>query len=345
MRLATLHDVQTNEALPVFELPGGQRVELRELFGPQQAAYAMGEMPLYFTDLSRTVSHLDDVIDAVRQWASERSEQGQAQRERSWLATEKMSFLPPIPAPRAFRNFDGFEQHVKNCRERSGQQIAAAWYEEPVFYFSNAGALVGHETPVYAPFGSEQLDFGLELGLIVGRAGRDINPRAAWRHVAGFTIINDLSARDLQQKELSAGLGPVKGKDFATAVGPYLVTLDDLRDRIDSHGRIHLQMIARVNGKEVSRGNAASMYFSWPHILEQASRDAQLFPGDLIGSGTVANGCILELGVEKVGGWLKPGDIVELEVERLGTLRTPIVARPKKDPAKRAALDDALMNV
>lgn len=203
-----------------------------------------------------------------------------------------------------------------------------AWYEQPVFYFSNPDSIVGSDMPVYAPAGSAELDYELELGLVIGKGGRDIDEREAWDHVAGFTIINDFSARDLQRQEMAVGLGPAKGKDFATAVGPDLVTLDELQDRIDDTGRIQLEMIARVNGKELSRGNAADMYFTWPRIIAHASRDAMLHPGDLLGSGTAGSGCILELGPETTGGWLKPSDVVELEIERLGILRTPIIARP-----------------
>ena len=134
---------------------------------------------------------------------------------------------------------------------------------------------------------------------------------------------------------MQAGFGPAKGKDFATAVGPYLVTLDALRDRVDSQGRIHLNMTARLNGREISRGDAAMMHFTWPQIIEHASRDATLFPGDLIGSGSIGAGCIVDLGPENTGGWLKPGDVIELDIERLGVLRTPIIGRP--DALRRKA--------
>lgn len=145
----------------------------------------------------------------------------------------------------------------------------------------------------------------------------------------GFTIVNDLSARDLQRAEMKVGLGPAKGKDFATAVGPQIIPLEAMQDRIDAEGRIDLEMIARVNGREFSRGNARDMYHSWPRLIEQASRDATLMPGDLLGSGTVGTGCILELGPENTDGWLQPGDVVELEIERIGVLTTQVVARPK----------------
>jgi fumarylacetoacetate (FAA) hydrolase len=327
MRLATVFDTEINEPRPVFELPGGQRVELRELFRAPGVAESLDGMPLYFTDLAKTVQHLDDVIAAVRAWATQRSETASSEESFAPRATS-LPFCPPIPAPRAFRNFDAFEEHVKTSRARRGQEMSPAWYDEPAFAFANSGSLVGHESPVQPPHNAAELDFGLELGLIIGTGGRNIRASEVWNHVAGFTIVNTLCARNLQRRELSVGMGTSKGRDFATAVGPYLVTLDALRDRIDSVGRIHLNMTARINGKVVSRGDAASMYFSWPTIVEHASRDADLYPGDLLSSGTVGGGSILEIGTDKTEGWLKAGDVVELEIERLGVLRTPIAARP-----------------
>jgi fumarylacetoacetate (FAA) hydrolase len=140
----------------------------------------------------------------------------------------------------------------------------------------------------------------------------------------GFTIYNDWSARDLQRQEMAIGLGPAKGKDFANALGPHVVPFSELRDRYRD-GRLDLAMEASVNGQSISRGNAATMYWTWPQILAHASRDSRLMPGDVIGSGTVGGGCILELTPEAVGGWLKPGDVVTLEIERLGRLRNQVV--------------------
>jgi fumarylacetoacetate (FAA) hydrolase len=243
------------------------------------------------------------------------------------FAAMEVKFLPPVVTPPSFRDFYAFEQHVKTARARRGLEMLPAWYEIPVFYFSNHHALVGHGMPVFAPEGSQELDYELELGVVIGRGGRDIPAARAWEHVAGFTILNDFSARDLQRKEVTVGLGPAKAKDFATAVGPWLVTRDELADRITGE-TLALAMCARVNGRELSRGNVSSLYHSIPRLVAQASRDAELFPGDLLGTGTVGTGCILEIGPENTGGWLKPGDVVELEIERLGVLRTPIVARP-----------------
>src|SRR3989440_11420710 len=272
MRLATLFDPASGKATTVFVLPSGERIDLTDVvhYAPKGATFDN------FANLAEVAGHLDVVLPAISGWRSV--------RPQASGVSARTKYLPPVPAPRAFRDFYAFEQHVKTCRAKRGLEMVPAWYDAPAFYFSNPGSLIGHDAPLCAPKGSKELDYELELGIVIGRGGKDIRPRDAWKHVAGFTIVNDFSARDLQRAEMSVGLGPAKGKDFATAVGPYMVTLDDLADRIDSVGRIHLQMIARVNGKELSRGNSSSMYFSWPTIIEQASRDAMLYPGDLIAS-------------------------------------------------------------
>jgi fumarylacetoacetate (FAA) hydrolase len=199
------------------------------------------------------------------------------------------------------------------------------WYQVPVFYFSNPVCVIGHDDEVRTPKGSEALDYELELACIIGKAARDLPADdRAMECVAGFTIMNDWSARDIQRIEMAVGLGPSKSKDFATSLGPDLVPFDKLREMYRD-GRLHLEMIARVNGHEWSRGNAGSMYWTWPQILAHASRDTELRPGDVLGSGTVGTGCILELTPEKTVGWLKPGDVVELEIERLGILRNRVV--------------------
>lgn len=202
------------------------------------------------------------------------------------------------------------------------------WYEIPVFYFSNVDSLVLDQSEVHAPLGCQELDYELELGCVIGKAGKNIDPQRAMDHVLGFTIVNDFSARDLQRREMSVGLGPAKGKDFATAVGPTIIPTSQLRERLSEDGKLDLEMVARVNGKELSRGNAKTMFHSWPDIIAFASQDAELKPGDLLGSGTVGTGCILELGPENSGGWLKPGDTIELEIEEIGILKNRIIERP-----------------
>jgi fumarylacetoacetate (FAA) hydrolase len=205
--------------------------------------------------------------------------------------------------------------------------MTQAWYEIPVFYFSNPNSLVGEDETIVPPLACNELDYGLELGIVIGDRVRNVDQRQAWRCVAGFTVINDFSARDIQRSEMAVGLGSAKGKDFATAVGPVLVTRDEFADKIDNEV-ISLEMRARLNGRELSRGNASSLFHTIPRMIAYASRDADLFTGALIGTGTVGTGCILELTPEHCGGWLKPGDVIELEIERIGALRTRITARP-----------------
>ena len=234
----------------------------------------------------------------------------------------------PLPPVASLRDFYAFEQHVATCRRQRGLDMVPQWYEVPVFYFSNPASVLGQDDPVFAPRGSQALDYELELACVVGREGRDLpDDDRALEWIAGFTIMNDWSARDLQRLEMSVGLGPSKGKDFATSLGPELVSFDELADRY-CDGRLHLAMTAAVNGQVLSRGDSGSMHWTWPQILAHASRDATLRPGDVIGSGTVGTGCILELTPEAVGGWLKPGDLVELTIERLGTLRNRVVEHP-----------------
>jgi fumarylacetoacetate (FAA) hydrolase len=197
------------------------------------------------------------------------------------------------------------------------------WYQQPVFYFSNTASIVGHDAPIRKPPDTSELDYELELGVVIGREGRDIPVEEADSYIAGFTIINDWSARDLQRQEMKVGLGPAKGKDFATSVGPFLVTWDELEDRVlpdRSRGkRYDLLMTASVNGQEYSRGNARDMHWTFAELIAHASRNTVLRPGDLIGSGTVGTGCITEF-PDGTHPWLQPGDTVRLEIERLGLL-------------------------
>jgi fumarylacetoacetate (FAA) hydrolase len=234
----------------------------------------------------------------------------------------------PLPDVASIRDFYAFEQHVKTCRRQRGLDMVPQWYQVPVFYFSNSVCVIGDGEPVWAPQGSQALDYELELACVIGKEGSDIPADdRALEFIAGFTIMNDWSARDLQRAEMAVGLGPSKSKDFATSLGPELVTLDGLQECYRD-GRFHLDMFAAVNGRELSHGNAGTMYWTWPQLIAHASRNTRLRPGDILGSGTVGTGCILELTPEAVGGWLKPGDLVELTIERLGTLSNPVAERP-----------------
>ena len=233
----------------------------------------------------------------------------------------------PLPRPRSLRDFYAFEAHVQTAFALRGQPMPPEWFEMPAFYFSHSGSVVGPEATVTAPAGSRALDFELEVAAVVGRPGRDLDPDEAEGHIFGYTIMNDWSARDIQRREMRVGLGPAKGKDFATSLGPCLVTPDELAPhRTGRPGVYDLAMRARVNGVERSRGNWKDVRFSFGDMLARASADVDLAPGDVIGSGTVGSGCLLELTGGK-GPWLQPGDRVELEIEGLGVLANPIGAR------------------
>ncbi len=225
----------------------------------------------------------------------------------------------------SIRDFYAFEQHVKTCRKQRGLDMVPQWYQIPAFYFSNPACVLHDGDDVTAPQGSQALDYELELACVIGTEASNLKADdSALECVAGFTIMNDWSARDIQRAEMAVGLGPSKSKDFATSLGPEIVPFSQLRDYY-REGRMHLDMSASVNGKVYSRGNSGSMYWTWPQLLAHASSDTVLRPGDVLGSGTVGTGCILELTPEAVGGWLKPGDKVELAVEQLGTLRNHVI--------------------
>jgi fumarylacetoacetate (FAA) hydrolase len=228
---------------------------------------------------------------------------GSARRHAEYPLGE-VELRPPVLHPPSVRDFYAFEQHVKTARASRGLEVPAEWYELPVFYFSNPAAIYGPEDAIPMPPDTSELDYELEVAAVIGAQGK----------IGGFTIMNDWSARDLQRAEMKVGLGPAKGKDFATSIGPILVTPEEL----DGSGGT---MVARVNGEERSRGNLADMHHSWDAIVGHAARNTHLRPGDILGSGTVGTGCILEHGD---GRWLQHGDVVELEVEGIGVLRNRV---------------------
>ncbi len=225
----------------------------------------------------------------------------------------------------SFRDFYAFEEHVRTARAHRGLEMVPEWYAIPAFYFSNPAVFCGPGARVPSPPGCQALDYELEIGAIVGRGGRDLAADAAEAHIAGYCILNDWSARDLQRQEMRIGLGPAKGKDFATGLGPWLVTADEFADRRSGNG-YDLRMLARRNGKLLSSGNWKEIHWSFGQMLAHAARGVALHPGDVIGSGTVGSGCILELTPEAAGGWLQPGDRVEMEIEGLGVLRQEVAA-------------------
>ena len=230
---------------------------------------------------------------------------------------------PPVPVPRAFRSFDAFEQHARRTRKLQGLEMDPLWYDLPAFHFSNPNTLYGHKATIPYPVGSQALDYALQIAVIIGHGGKNISAPDADILIAGYTILNDWSARDFQRREMKLSLGPAKGKDFAASVGPYMVTPDELSPAW-SGNKLHLQMTCRVNGVNYSAGNTSDMYHSFAAMIEYASRNAELTPGDLMGSGTVGAGCIFELRPENTRDWLKPGDTVVCEIERLGKLENII---------------------
>ncbi|MGM0752076.1 MAG: fumarylacetoacetate hydrolase family protein [Bacillota bacterium] len=231
----------------------------------------------------------------------------------------------PIPRPVSIRDFYAFEEHVKTARKRRGLEVIPEWYDVPVFYFTNHLAVKGPNEHIEKPVDCEWLDYELEIACVIGKEGRNISKEKAEDHIYGYFIMNDWSARDIQKHEMKVGLGPAKGKDFATSFGPYLVTGDELESNRRGN-RFDLSMTAKVNGKLLSQGNYLDIHYTFADMIERASKDVTLYPGEVIGSGTVGTGCILELGPE-THPWLKPGDVVELEIAGLGILRNTVASR------------------
>ncbi|TXR57036.1 fumarylacetoacetate hydrolase family protein [Quadrisphaera setariae] len=256
----------------------------------------------------------------------------EAAREPS-VPVADVRLLPPVTAP-SVRDFVTFEEHVEGM-VRGGSpdaQVGAAWYEAPTFYFTNPHGLVGAHDDVPVPPGTSQLDFELEVACVVGRAGRDLSLPQAREAVFGYALFNDWSARDLQRREMAVGLGPCKGKDSATTLGPWLVTADELEHLRDGEGFLALELVAQVNGEEVGRDLLSNASWTFEEMLVYASRGTWVRPGDVLGSGTCGNGgCLAEL-------WghrgrqdpppLVPGDVVRLSAEGLGAVENRVVAGP-----------------
>jgi fumarylacetoacetate (FAA) hydrolase len=243
------------------------------------------------------------------------------------LPLQEIKILTPVPNPPTVRDFYAFEQHVATARAQRGLGMIPQWYEIPTFYFTNTSELYGPDEPVPYPHGCKELDIELEIACVIGREGKNIPVEEAAAYIAGYTIMNDWSARDFQRLDMKLNLGPGKGKDFATSFGPWLVTPEELASRRSGEGaseRYDMTMLARIDGKEISRGNFQQIYYSFPQMIAHASRNTRLRPGDILGSGTVGTGCLLELGTQ-VHPWLQPGETVELEIAGIGVLRNTIV--------------------
>ncbi|KAB2329784.1 fumarylacetoacetate hydrolase family protein [Cytobacillus depressus] len=243
--------------------------------------------------------------------------------EKGVYSLENVLLNAPLPNPRSFRDFYAFEEHVKTARESRGLEMMPEWYDIPVFYYSNHLAIKGPNEAIVRPKQCNWLDYELEIACVIGKEGMNIKAENADEYIFGYCILNDWSARDIQRKEMKVGLGPAKGKDFATTIGPYLVSKDELEEYRVENG-YDLTMTAKVNNVLLSEGNMRDIYYSFAEMIERASDGVNLYPGDLIGSGTVGSGCILELGTD-VHRWLEPGDEVELEITALGSLKNTII--------------------
>ncbi len=255
-----------------------------------------------------------------------------AEDDDAVLDAADLRFGPPVLRPPSLRDFYAFEGHVRTMWERRGGAVPEAWYRLPVFYFSNVSEIRGPDDPVWCPAASSELDYELEIAALIDTPALDLPEERGEDAIGGFTIFNDWSARDLQRDETVIRLGPAKGKDFASSIGPWLVTPDELgvaEVRAAGATGPDLTMTAEVNGVETSRGSWVTAHFSFGAMVARAAADVHLRPGDLLGSGTVGGGCLLEIRDTTLGRYLEPGDEVVLRIERLGSLRTPIVAHPR----------------
>jgi fumarylacetoacetate (FAA) hydrolase len=251
---------------------------------------------------------------------------------------EEVKLLAPIPRPNSLRDAYAFRQHVETSRRNRGLEMIKEFDDFPVFYFSNHNAIFGPSDNIQCmPSHFEKLDYELEIAILIGKEGINVKTKNAKEYIAGFMIMNDMSSRGLQMKEMKLNLGPAKGKDFASVLGPYLVTPDELSENIinqDDNGcNYDLEMTCSVNGKLLSKGNLKDMAWSFEKIIERVSYGATIYPGDIIGSGTVGTGCLLEInGTNKLKSfdfteiWLKENDVVEMQIEKLGKITNKIVS-------------------
>ena len=251
---------------------------------------------------------------------------------------KEVKLLAPIPRPNSLRDAYAFRQHVETSRRNRGLEMIKEFDDFPVFYFSNHNAIFGPSDDIQCmPSHFEKLDYELEIAILIGKEGINVKAENAKEYITGFMIMNDLSSRGLQMKEMKLNLGPAKGKDFASVLGPYLVTPDELSGNIineDDNGcNYDLQMTCSLNGKLLSKGNLKDMAWSFEKIIERVSYGATIYPGDIIGSGTVGTGCLLEInGTNKLKSsdftevWLKENDVVEMEIEKLGKITNKIIS-------------------
>jgi 2-keto-4-pentenoate hydratase/2-oxohepta-3-ene-1,7-dioic acid hydratase in catechol pathway len=279
-----------------------------------------------------------DVLDLLGAESQERD--GLAARVDAEVALSEARLLAPVQ-PHTMRDFSVFEQHIEGVIKDANPEamVPPVWYESPFCYFTNPHAVTGPGDEIPVPPGCRRLDFELEVAAVIGRPGRDLAPADAGAYIAGYTIFNDWSARDLQMAEMRLGLGMCKGKDFANTLGPWIVTPDELVEYVDGD-RLDLELHAELNGSSLGSDTLANMAWSFSELVSYASRGTWVRPGDVLGSGTCGNGCLLELwGRRGRDGLppLAPGDVVSLHAEGIGTLTNTVVAgvQPFDLPAAR----------
>jgi 2-keto-4-pentenoate hydratase/2-oxohepta-3-ene-1,7-dioic acid hydratase in catechol pathway len=282
------------------------------------------------------VPRVTRLVDLLGDEGSRLRAAGEAAAAEPGLGPAGIELLAPVPVPPSVRDFMAFEEHVVTASAAIGLPVDPLWYEQPVFYFTNPAAVRGPDADVAVPPGSTALDYELEVAAVIGREGSDLSPSEAAGYIAGFMLFCDWSARDLQAAEMRLNLGPAKGKDFANSFGPWLVTADELAPAGQGYD---VPLTAAVNGVLYSSGNLADLYWSFAEMIAYASRGTRVVPGDVLASGTVGTGCILELSRTHGASaypYLRPGDQVRLDGGPLGAIqaritpgRPPVPLRPK----------------
>jgi len=242
---------------------------------------------------------------------------------------DEIRLLAPLPRPRALRDFFAFEDHALQASKRRNEPLSPSWYDQPVYYKGNHREIYGPGATIPWPSYTRRFDFELEIACVIGKKGRDVPIEDAAKFIAGYTILNDFSARDIQKSEMVCRMGPAKGKDFANGLGPYLLTADELPNPNN------LKMSVSINGEKWSEGNSGGRYWNFETMISHISQEETVYPGDILGSGTYYRGCGLDL-----DRWVNPGDIIELDVESLGkliqTVGTPKEQKQLKYPKKTA---------
>jgi len=320
MKLVTFHHASHSQPHVGIRMPDGKIIDVSAGLMSIQSPVAIGDMLAVIRESGKVLPELTKVAQAYTAGKLPQT---------AILNETAIKLLSPIPQPVSMRDGYAFRQHVEAARRNRGVPMIPEFDHFPVFYFTNHLAVTGPGDLPVQKLALEHLDFELEVAIVIGKMGRNIPAAKADDYIFGFMVMNDWSARVLQMEEMKLNLGPAKGKDFATSLGPYLVTRDELEkfsERGPNGERHSLKMRAYVNGKQLSEGNLKDMSWTFAQIIERASYGVTLHPGEVIGSGTVGTGCLLELNGSKITDnlWLKPGDHVVMEVEALGRLENTV---------------------